>query len=89
MKLNERQVKYLKSVARPKYLNYKLNTEFGKKNDDLENVISLLKYENPMVFLTDSDLKHRVFYHKPKFNPENIIECAGYLEEFIPLDDDI
>lgn len=73
---NERQKAMLKAVARPTK-----DPMLGKVNEKLEGVIAQLSLESSRSFLTDADLKKRVFYHKPAHLKEG--EYAGYIYEFI------
>ena len=73
---NERQKAMLKAVARPTK-----DPMLGKVNEKLEGVIAQLSLESSRLFLTDADLKKRVFYHKPKNLEQH--EYAGYIYEFI------
>ena len=73
---NERQKAMLKAVARPTK-----DPNLGKVNEKLESVIAQLSLENSRAFLTEADLKKRVFYHKPAHLKEG--EYAGYMYEFI------
>lgn len=73
---NERQKAMLKAVARPTK-----DPMLGKVNEKLEGVIAQLSLESSRSFLTDADLKKRVFYHKPAHLRQD--EYAGYMYEFI------
>ena len=69
---NERQKAMLRAVARdPRDPN------FGKVNEKLEEVILKLSLENSKAFLLNSELKQRMFYHKPAHLKQD--EYAGYL----------
>jgi len=73
---NERQKKMLMSVAR--------NTQdpnMGKINEKLDHVIAQLQRESSRSFLTDEDLKNRVFFYKPKNLDSH--EYLGYVHEFM------
>ena len=78
----ERQINQLKAVARPKYINGVNNPLYGQENKLLDEVISQIKEENPNSFLTERDLKNRVFYHKPRASRYPIL-YANYLQENI------
>jgi hypothetical protein len=73
---NERQKAMLKAVARPTK-----DPTLGKINEKLDSVIAQLSLESSRAFLTDADLKKRVFYHKPAHLRQD--EYAGYMYEFI------
>jgi hypothetical protein len=73
---NERQKAMLKAVARQTK-----DPMLGKVNEKLEGVIAQLSLESSRSFLTEADLKKRVFYHKPAHLKEG--EYAGYIYEFI------
>ena len=73
---NERQKAMLKAVARPTK-----DPTLGKINEKLDSVIAQLSLESSRSFLTESELKKRVFYHKPKNLEQH--EYAGYMYEFI------
>ena len=81
----QRQVSQLKAASRPRYINGKENPLFGKENLLLDEVISIIKEENPHSFLTSSELNKRVFFHKPKnaINPKHQVSFANYITPFI------
>lgn len=76
MSFTERQRLQLKAVARSP-----LDVRFGMVNEELNRTIDQLFLENNKAFLTKSELKDRVFYHKPKTLKEG--EYLAYYHEFI------
>lgn len=76
MSFTERQRLQLKAVARSP-----LDVRFGMVNEELNRAIDQLYLENNKAFLTKSELKDRVFYHKPATLKEG--EYLAYHHEFI------
>jgi hypothetical protein len=76
MSFTERQKLQLKAVARSP-----LDIRFGMVNEELNRAIDQLYLENNKAFLTKSELKDRVFYHKPATLKEG--EYLAYHHEFI------
>lgn len=76
MSFTERQKLQLKAFARSP-----LDIRFGMANPELDMAIEQLYLENNKAFLTKSELKDRVFYHKPATLKEG--EYLAYHHEFI------
>jgi hypothetical protein len=61
----------LKSVGRKPN-----HPDFGKPNPQLDEVILKLRRDNPKLFLWDSELADRVFYHQPS---DVLTKHKGYI----------
>lgn len=68
----ERHRAMLKAVARDPH-----KAVWTKNNPQLDELIEKLKLQASMNFLTDEDMKHRVFFHKPA----HCDTYAGYITD--------